>query len=1095
MNWVDRAIERPRLVFACTILACIVGVIAAATLPRERTPRVRMPVVTVIVPNPSASPNTNESQVVDVIEREAASLDGLRSHGGMISEARHGSAIVRFQFSNNVDSLDARRDVESLINRVQGDLPAAARSNPGPSVEDVAFEDWPLIQILIAGGESPQQRRRVARGLRSEARRLPGVSGVDMFGDLASEVLINVDQELLSLYRLTRDDLIRAVQLGLQESPAGVIETGSGSEIRVQMRQRSDELAHIRRIPIDAREGSLVVLEDVAEVQFDRAPASTLARFNGEDATVLLVRPRKDADLLATARKVGELVEEFNASGKAEQTTITTGRSLTRQIQSMLHQLGSSAAWGALTILVLLTYFLGWRNSIIIISAVPMALLATAAALWLAKRSVLPDLAINNMVLFAVILVTGLVVDGSIIVGENICRHRESGLGPLQAAQKGVAQVGPSLITAHLTTLAAFAPMLFIGGVVGEFLGVMPIVVLFALIAALLIDHIVLPVLSVRFMQTPSPSGRGDRDGNATLMSSDREIERQRIESATTYAGIFRCMLRRRAMILTAAFALMTAPIVAIATGMLGLTFFPESDIPIVEVHFELPPGSSLNQTATAAELIERSVMEAVRTEEWYQATADAVPSGPVTTLGEPGALNTNLDGQQGIGPEYGMIFIELVDARDRARSVFEIRQAIESNLPMLPGVLMHVRSPSDGPPAGAPVVLRVIADEHTSMETIAARSASIERLLTSFDGASDVRSDLRHRLSMEVSPNQDVAALMGVNVYDINQTVSYALDGQRIAELDLGTDEPVHVRVQGRRGAGDARQDLEDFPLRGASGKIARLGQVASVTHARDVDVIRHYDGRRVVNIRADLRPGVIPDDIKQELITALRPELSATDRFGLLRGDDSLLSDAEVTIDFGGENEARDEALADLHTALLIAVGAMVIILLTQFNSIVQVLIVLGSVPMSIVGVVLGLIACGLSFSISSMIGLVALSGIVVNDAIVLVEFYNRLRHEGQSPEEAAINAGRLRLRPILLTTMTTIAGLIPLSLNLYGGGEFWQPLAITIMSGLAGATLLQLFIVPLMCCTFCRRSSEPRPCRETSVLAELVPCTSTR
>lgn len=1070
MGWAERIIHRPRLVIAGVMVIGLVSIAAVLTLPRERTPRVRLPVIVVAVQNAGASAATNELLIVNAIEDHASQLDGLRKNGGVLSEAHHGAAIVQYTFSSGVDVEEARRDVETLLNQIRGELPREAQSNPGPLVKDIAFEDWPVIQILVAGGDSAETRHRVAERLKARAEQLPGVAAVDAFGDFEPEIHVEANPHLLALHGLTFQELASSVRRAIADLPSGSIESTDGMEIHVRTQGRPVDLTTLRRTPVSAGDGRPLLLQDVSTVRVGQAPRTSRARFAGKDAVVLLVRPQTDADLLATAQAAQQLVDDVAASGQAEGLVVGTGRAMTRQIHSMLQQLGSSAAWGTMIIFIVLLAFLGWRNALLIVCAVPFALLTTGAVLWIVKRTFLPDLAINNMVLFGIILVSGLVVDGCIIVGENIFRLRESGHAPLAAATRGLAEVARSLVTAYLTTLAAFIPMMMVGGVVGEFLQILPVVVLVALCSALLADHFLLPVLSVYFMRVRqgAPLECDHKQQHSTAQAPENPWL---AGAPRRYAAFLRGVIHRPVRAFMAAIVLALAPIAAVASGAMGLTFFPESDIPIIEVHFELPLGSSIDRTEQVAGELERAVSRAVRPDEWYLPSPRAARSQPVTTIGEPGALNTNLDGQQGAGPEFGMIFIELENAEDRARPISAIRESILAELPRLPGVVVRVRSPSDGPPTGAPVLVRVKAREHTPLEALASRAAQVEAVLSRAVSARDVRNDHRVRPGVQVSPDREAAALYALDAEQINAAVSYALDGVRVAEIDFGGDEQLDVRVRGLAAERDALSDLVNLPLRSHTGRIATLEQVADIQRITAANVIRHYDGRRVINIRAEVAADASPDDVKEELIAALRPELTSAQRFHMLRSERTLLADSDVIIEFGGENEARDEALKDLHVALGVAVGAMMLILLAQFNSFRQTLIVMFSVPLGFAGVVLGHLAWGLPFSISSMIGVVALSGIVVNDAIVLVDFYNQSRAAGHAPQEAAIRAAQLRFRPIILTTLTTIGGLLPLSLNLWGGAEFWQPLAVAIMSGLAVATVLQLLLVPLACCTFCR------------------------
>ncbi|QQE11800.1 efflux RND transporter permease subunit [Planctomycetota bacterium] len=1080
----DRAIEKPRLVILAAVLVSLIGFVAAMSLPKERTPRVKLPVILVAVPNPGASPTTNEAQIVRKIEDEVGSLSGLRDEGSVMSQSVNGAALVQFIFDDGTDVKEAKRDVESLINRIKGEFPEDAQTDPGPLVSDIAFEDWPIIQVFIAGGDSAKQRRRIADRLELQIEDVPGISAVDIFGGLEDEIIINVDPNRMTLYGFSYQQIAAAVAGSNMDSPTGDITAASGTDARVRAKTKLNSLEEIEMIPLGSRNGKPVLLDDVATIEFGSKDAQSLARYGGEDAVVLLARAKTDVNVLGAADTIQGIVDDFIAEGKAENTTIGTVRSQAREIRYMISQLGMSAIYGTILVIIILWITLGYRNAFLIGIAVPFAILASGGFMWLAKRTIMPDISINNMTLFALILVIGMVVDGCIIVGENIFRHRELGESPLDSAKRGINEVGPSLIGAYLTTFAAFGPMFLVRGVMGDFMSLLPTTVMFALLAAMLVDHFLLPVLSMYVMKVPKRKLPSETDTANYKKLTPEQIEIRSADAAVEsskarqiYGHMIKYAIHHRFTVLMLSILISVTPIVLFRMGAIKFEFFPKADIPVVQVNFELPLGASMERkTADVAGEIEAAVLRAVKPEEWYQPPGANYRVKPVTTIGEPGALNINLDNDNSAGPEFGMVYVELELAENRERTAEEIRKAISEELPNLPGLKTRVSVPEEGPPTGSPVLIRLLGNSDTPLDVLAEKAAGIEAYLRTLPGTYDITSDYRMRPELVVEPNRATASLYDVNTAQIATSVNFALEGVKISDVDFGSDEEIDIRIRNSPLKRDEYRDLRNLPIRTETGRIVTLSQVADIDHQYNANVIRHYDQQRVINVRCQLDDGVIPDDIKKKMISLLRPELSSIDQRKLLNDHSTNIieADSAMTIEFGGENQIRDDALEDLTLALIVAFGAMLIILTVKFNSFVQPLIILFSVPLSLVGVSIGLMICGFYFSISAMIGVVALSGIVVNDAIVLVDFINRLKAAGLSTEKACIRAGQLRLRPIFLTTVTTIGGLIPLALNISGGGEFWQPLTISIMFGLGFATLLQLFIIPLSYYTFIKSSS---------------------
>ncbi|QDU33743.1 Multidrug resistance protein MdtB [Poriferisphaera corsica] len=1075
----DCAIEKPRLVILAAVIMCLVGLVAAISLPKERTPRVKLPVILVAIPNPGGSPATNESQIVRRIEEEVGTLSDLRDEGSVMSQAVNGAALVQFVFDDGVDVKEAKRDVESMINRIKGEFPEDAQTDPGPLVSDIAFEDWPIIQVFIAGGDSAKQRRRIADQLQRHIEEVSGISAVDIFGGLEDEIIINVDPNRMTLYGFSYGQIALAVSSSNIDSPTGDITIATGNDARVRAKTKIESLEAIETIPLGTRDGKPILLHDVAHVEFGNKDPDSIARYGGDDAVVLLARAKTDVNVLGAADRIQEIVDRFVADGKSENTTVGTVRSQAREIRYMISQLGMSAVYGTILVIIILWIMLGYRNAFLIGIAVPFAILASGAFMWLAKRTIMPDISINNMTLFALILVIGMVVDGCIIVGENIFRHRELGESPVDAAKRGINEVGPSLIGAYLTTFAAFGPMFVVRGVMGDFMSLLPTTVMFALLAAMLVDHFLLPVMSMYVMKVPKrklqKSFSEMNPENLTpaqieIRSANTFVQDSRIRQI--YGNMIQYAIHHRFTVLILSILMSITPVILFRIGAIKFEFFPKADVPIVQVYFELPLGSSMEQKTTeVAASIESAILKAVHPDEWYLPSGASNRVKPVTTIGEPGALNINLDNDNSAGPEFGMVYVELELAENRDRSASEIRKAIADELPIIPGVKTRVSVPEEGPPTGSPVLIRLLGNSDTPLESLAEKAAEIEVFLRSLPGTYDVSNDYRMRPELVVEPNRATASLYDVNAAQIASAVNFAFEGVRVSDVDFGGDEEIDIRIRNNPNMRDEFRDLNNLPIRTETGRIVTLSQVADIDHQYNANVIRHYDQQRVINIRSHLDDDVIPDDIKKKLIEYLRTDLSLSEQRQLLndRSTNIIQSSSALTIRFGGENKIRDDALEDLTIALIIAFGAMLIILTVKFNSFIQPLIILFSVPLSLVGVSIGLMICGFYFSISAMIGVVALSGIVVNDAIVLVDFINRLKKAGLSSEQACIRAGQLRIRPIFLTTVTTIGGLIPLALNISGGGEFWQPLTISIMFGLGFATLLQLFIIPLSYYTF--------------------------
>lgn len=1110
----ERAIDHPRLVLLGSLLLVLLGAAAIIALPKERTPRVRLPLVLVAIPNPGAQPLTNDVQIVRRIEDAAVGeLDRLADNGAVQSSAVYGAALVQFWFEDGVNIRNAEDDVRKVVDRIKGEFPERARIDPGPTVDDVDFESFPIIEVFVSGGDI-ERRFALSRELKDRIELIPGVSTVDEFGRRDREVEVLIDPERLAQLNLGVADIERAVRSGNVDLPTGAIE-GGGLERRVRFAGRFNSIEDMRSAPVAERDGAIIHLGDVANVRMGFEPPSSVARYGQAKAVVLQVRGQRDIDVRGTAITVQRAVDAFIADKNLptgledddaadDKVFVGYNRSQAREIQIMFNQLGSSAVFGMGLVVLVLAIFMGLRNALLISIAIPFSLIVAAAFMLIAKATFAPELAINNMSLFSLILVIGMVVDGALIVGENIHRNREMGRSPIDAAKTGIREVGTPVIIADLTTIAAFAPMYLVRGIMGDFMGTMPTVVIFALTASLLVDHFLLPVLSVYLLRARPRS----EDESAPITEGTIDVHAlegvvRRSRTMQLYSGVMRYALHHRLLVLTLALMAIVTPVAMSAAGAIGFEFFPKSDNAQLDVYFELPLGSDMEtSTLDVAKRVEAAVRRAVKPEEWQRQTPHSPRVQPTTTLGEVGALTTRLEAGQESGPEFGRVFVELTLRENRGRDVHEIARAIETELPEIPGVRYDVNVPSEGPPAGVDVLVRVLASDNLSLERLALRAAEFEQTLTEAPGATNVRSSHRVRPQLRATPRRDIAGFFGVTASDVGRSLSFALRGVEVADVDFGGDEKINVRIRNVAERRALLSDVRNLPIRTAAGKIVSLDQIADIERVAEPNEISRYDLSRVISISADLEDGVIADNVKHSMLAALgdraapqRANVSLMDHVRRFFNPqpDVIYRDNEITVEFGGENEIRDDAMADLSVALSLSIVLMFAILVLQFNSFIQPFVVLAAVPLSLIGVALGLGVTGLNFSIAAMIGVVALAGVVVNDGIVLVAFTNQLRSAGVGKKHAIVMAGQLRLRPVFLTTVTTIGGLMPLALNIAGGGEFWRPLTVSIIFGYAAATLLTLVLLPVGYYTFV--SSRPSLFDPSSNAKFMAPSTRTK
>ena len=657
------------------------------------------------------------------------------------------------------------------------------------------------------------------------------------------------------------------------------------------------------------------------------------------------------------------------------------------------------------------------------------------------------------MVVFSFILVLGMVVDGAIIVAENIHRHIERGEDPTTAAKQGIDEVGLPVIAADLTTVAAFLPMVLVPGIMGDFMGVMPRVVSAALLGSVLVDHFLIPTLAARWYRQRTPEMPAATTNAAVHDPANNLRIRPNYGLGTRlYASLLRLALSNRASVLVlCVLALMGA---GALYSSLGFIFFPLSDRGQFIVKYELPLGYSIEETLAAADVVVEPL------EKWERL---GVLRHYVTAVGSSGGLAMRVDDDPATGPEFGEVQVELLSPLDRDVHEQEVIADLRRNIQPLPGMKVSVQQIEDGPPGGADVAVRLTGKD---LDQLGDLGKHISARLADVRGAVDAATDYRDQNpELVVEPKPDMVGLYELTEGQIARAVQMIAAGDSQLQLTLD-DEDITLRLQV---APEYQQDvasLKRLMISSPSGKMTTIGELVDLHRGMGLYSINRYERNRAVVAKCNVVEPTLPDDVFDHLRDEVLPELgfraSETDAMVFL-GTPTTPSEG-ITAEFTGENEERDKNFKYLLYSMLIGVVLIYVILVWQFNSFRQGVIVMMTVPLSFIGVVIGMWACGFPFSLASFIGLVSLTGIVVNDAIVMVEFANQGRARGLPIREALIEAGINRLRPVCLTTVTTIGGLLPLLLNISGGAEFWQPLTAAVVFGLAFATVLTLVVIPV-------------------------------
>lgn len=1051
-----KAIDRPRLVIVSVLMVIAASAIAALYIPVQRTPAITKAVVIVIIPYPGAQPTEVEEDVTRKIEE---ALQGLDNVDYIDSSSMRGSSVTGIVFLDGVPPKRARDDVAHLVDQVRRELPLGRDIQP--IITDIDFEDAPLMLVNLAGppGFDPRALKQIAEDVQDELEAIPGVANTQLFGGREREIHVNVNPDLMAQYGLSIGDVLSRLAAFHSGLPGGSLNTAE-FDFQVRSETKFRNVDDIRQAPLIQRGGRLIRVVDVAEVRDTYQRLKNMAQLDGKNTATIIVSKEADINTLGAARAVKDRLADLQE--QYPHIEFSTTREISEDISIMFWVLGSSAVFGAMLVLIILTWSMGLRISVLVLMAIPFSAAIALIFLFVA------GIHISNMVIFSFILVLGMVVDGAIIVAENIHRHIERGEPPIEAAKTGIDEVGIPVISADLTTVAAFLPMLLVPGIMGDFMGVMPKVVSVALLGSMTVDHFLIPVLAAYWYQRQAPGPRAGREGAAAtlggalpLVHPESRIRPNHGPFTRTYAAALRYSLNHRWVVLSCCGLLL---VWAVFTWMrIGFVFFPESDRGQFTINFELPLGYSIEETLKASHAITEPLLE-------LQKEGHVIHF--VTALGSSSGLTSRLETDPATGPEFGKIMVQLLPPTQRNLHQNEILKDLRSEIKPWPGMIYRIEEVQEGPPGGADVSVRLTGK---NLEQLGKLARAMAEPLAGVNGTIEVQTDYRpDSPELIIEPHPDVVGLFGMTDAEVATMVQTAILGNTTMQLSLD-DEDVTLRVQADPEYQKSKEDVTRLMLTSPSGRRATIGQLAEIRRSGGLFAVNRRDRRRAVTLRCNIDKDainpkedrkVIPDDVFGELRRRILPEFGfAPAEAGAMTFLGKPGTQAEgVRATFTGENEERDKNVSYLFRSMIIGILLIFAILVIQFNSFRQTLVVLATVPLSFVGVIFGMWVTGHPFSLASFIGLVCLAGIVVNDAIVLVDFANQARRRGMHVKHALLEAGVNRLRPVLLTTVTTIGGLLPLFMNVSGGAEFWQPLTGAVIFGLGFATVLTLLVIPV-------------------------------
>ncbi len=1008
---IDLAFSRTRAVLLTLAFILIAGASSYVAIPKESEPDIAIPFIYVSMSHDGISPEDAERLLVRPMEKELQGIEGVKE---MSSVASEGHASVQLEFTAGFDSNLALQDVREKVDIAKSKLPEATEE---PEVHEVNVALFPVLTVSLGGPVPERSLVLIARDLQDRIESLTGVLEVDIGGDREALMEIVVDPVVMETYDVSYGELFQLIRNNNLLVAAGAMDTGAGRLV-VKVPGVIETIDDMLNMPVKVADGRAVTFRDVAEVQSGFKDHEGFARVAGHPAVTLEVKKRVGANIIDTIAAVRAIVEAEREHWP-ETIEVAYMQDKSDEIRDILGDLQNNIVSAILFVMIVIVAALGPRSALLVGIAIPGSFLATILTLDSFGFT------LNIVVLFSLILVVGMLVDGAIVVSELADRRLGEGASAREAYSGAAKRMSWPVIASTLTTLAVFLPLLAWPGTVGEFMKYLPITVIIALTASLAMALLFVPVLGAAIV----PRGAGSP---ATRIETGGPwVER--------YARFLEHMLANPIKVLAAAVLALVGAYAAYGTFGKGVEFFPDVEPEFALVYVHARGDLSVYEKDAVVREVERRILDMPELKSVY-------------------ARSFNKAGANMAEDVIGAIQIELIDWDER-RKAAAIMNTIRDRTADIAGILIEVRKQENGPTEGKPIQIEFSSRDPVQIAPVV---ALVRRIIERVGGFIDVEDDRSlPGIEWRMKLDRESAARFGADVAALGNAVQMVTNGIKVSEYRPDdSDDEVDIRLRFPHGARNLGQ-LEQLRVPGGYGMVP-ISNFVTMEPAQKTGTLNRVDGRRVITIMADVEAGLLADSQLKKLQLAL----------------DGAELPTGVEIRFKGEDEDQREAAAFLFRAFASAIFLMALILVIQFNNIYQALLVLSAIVFSTAGVLLGLLITGQPFGIVMVgLGIIALAGIVVNNNIVLIDTYNRIRKNGTDPVAAALKMGRLRLRPVFLTALTTVLGLMPmvLSMNIdfihrtisFGAPstQWWTQLASAIAGGLSFATVLTLVLTPCL------------------------------
>lgn len=998
-------VHRPKVVNLTVIFLLLAGFLSMLRTQNAGYPSVDFGVVNITTIYPGASPADVEQKVTAKIEDQLKGISGIKT---INSASLENLSQVSILMEDRADYDQVISDIQKAVDQID-DFPAGVQNRP--IVEEVDNDRIPVIEVAIVGEADYSQKWRYAQALEKKLQANTLIGTIDKIGYRKQEIRIEADQEKLRNRYVSLGHIINAIQHHNVRLPSGDLEA-PGAEKKLVVDSEFNAADEVSDVVIRSGfEGNQVRISDVAVVKDGFAQPDKIIRFNGAESINLLIQKKAHSDIIATAKAINAILEDFRATLPAN---IRAEKIVdySYEATSLLDMVKSNAVMGLTLVLITLFLFLNMRVAFWTAMGIPLSILSAFIFFPLF------GITINFISLIGILIVLGMLVDDAIVVAENIYSYREKGYPPKEAAILGAKEVMWPVVATVSTTVVAFSPLIFMTGVMGKFMYAMPIVISLMLILSLLESLFILP----------SHMAHAKFKRSKAKFSLFHKIE-------NGYKRSVKFALRFKTLTLLTFILMFVFSIVLLVTRM-DFILFDSSDGLYGTVEFETERGTSLEETARRAQAIEKILLDLPKEE----------VSTFVTTVGERKPLITAIGVQVNHGG-VGNILLHFTPMGSRERTAKDIMADVKERIKDVQGFIrLESEVVQDGPPVGKPITVTVISNDDAARKKLV---TDMEAFLKEQPGVSNLQNNEgQGKEQLRVQLNYNLLARLGLTPLDVATTIRTAFDGT-VATTIRRLGEEVDFRVTLADQHKTSLDIFKTLTVQNNAGKLIPVGQVANITRLEDPLMINHYDGDRAVTIYGDI------DTVQN---TSLKVNAALKEKFQPV-----IDSYPDMRLEFGGEEKDTQEAMQSLFIAMILALIGIYFILVILFNSFTQPFLVMSCIPFTFTGVVFAFYLHNLVFGFVALLGLIGLMGVVVNNSLIMISFMNTVRDEKGVTIDSLADASTERLRPVLLTTLTTVAGLFPTAYGFGGDNAFLVPMIMAIAWGLVFASLITLYLVP--------------------------------